>query len=201
MRAYAILTPNDSSLVAGLVEPGDKVDVLLTDDSDKELTGGGVTTVLMPNIEVMAIGQIIDGTESREKNSRKMRSVTLAVTPEQANQLQMAQKTGTLGLALRSDKDDATSKVSAVTLKELLRTAELTPVPPPQPQEVAKVVAVPEQPPVEPKQPSQIAVQTLRGSLRSTMVMRVSEASGAYLESNPFEAAPSLPPNGQGATQ
>jgi pilus assembly protein CpaB len=79
MRAYTILTPNDSSLVAGLVEPGDKVDVLFTDNTDKELTGGGSTAPILQNIEVMAIGQIVDPTESRESNGRRMRSVTLSV--------------------------------------------------------------------------------------------------------------------------
>lgn len=124
MRAYTILTPNDASLVAGLIEPGDKVDVLFTDRSgDEDLTGGGSTTPLLQNIEVLAMGQAVDPSESREKKVREMRSVTLLVPLEMATKLALAQEMGTLHLALRSEKDGATADVTAVTMLELLRTA------------------------------------------------------------------------------
>ncbi len=192
LRAYTILTPNDSSLVAGLVEPGDKVDILFTDNTDKFLTGGGSTVPLMQNIEVMAIGQIVDPSESRETNARKMRSVTLSVPLDMASRLALAQEMGTLHLALRSEQDNATADVEAITMTELLRTtypalfAE---------REAAKVVPVSAEDPVEPRQPSQIAVRTLRGAMRSTMVMRASGRPGAsvYTDAQPFQSATPLP--------
>ena len=91
--------------------------------------------------------------------------------------LALAQDMGTLHLALRSAQDEATADVSAVTVKELLRTVDTAP----QEHEVAKMVAVPEDVPAEPKPPSQIAVRTLRGAMRSTMVMRASAASAACI--------------------
>jgi pilus assembly protein CpaB len=186
MRAYTILTPNDSSLVAGLVEPGDKVDVLFTDNTDKALTGGGSTAPIMQNIEVMAIGQLIDPSETHEKTGRQMRSVTLAVPLERAAVLALAQEMGTLHLALRSEQDGATADVSAVTVSELLNTAYRDRYP--QPHVAAKVVAA------DPKQPSQIAVRTLRGAMRSTMVMRSAGPQGSvYVDSDRFQSAAPLP--------
>jgi Flp pilus assembly protein CpaB len=179
MRASTILTPNDSSFVAGLIEPGDKVDVLFTDSTDKELTGGGSTAPIMQNIEVLAIGQIVDPDESREKTGKRMRSVTLAVLPEQATKLVLAQEMGTLHLALRSEQDEATADVAAVTVTELRGTAY--PALPGEPTEpkIVPVSADGSTEPITPRQPSQIAVRTLRGPMRSTMVMRVSPGEGS----------------------
>jgi pilus assembly protein CpaB len=191
MRASAILTPNDSSYVAGLIEPGDKVDVLFTDSTDRELTGGGSTAPIMQNIEVLAIGQIVDPDESRENNGKRMRSVTLAVLPEQATMLVLAQEMGTLHLALRSEQDDATADLSAVTVTELRGTAY--PALLSKPAE-PKIIPISADDPAKPRQPSQIAVRTLRGAMRSTMVMRVSAAPGSvYVDGYPTDSAMPLP--------
>jgi pilus assembly protein CpaB len=193
MRAYTILTPNDSTLVAGLVEPGDRVDILFTDKTDKAMTGGASTVPLMQNIEVMAIGRVVDPDESRDDNRRRMRSVTLSVPLEMASMLALAQEMGTLHLALRSEQDQATADVSAVTLRELLHTAY--PALFAEEDETPEVVPITANIPAEPRQPSQIAVRTLRGSVRSTMVMRASTAPSAtaYIENQPMESAAPLP--------
>jgi hypothetical protein len=104
---------------------------------------------------------------------------------------------GTLHLALRSAQDEATADVSAITVRELLRTANTAQ----QQHDVAKIVTISEEVPAEPKPASQIAIRTLRGSIRSTMVMRASAASDSvYLEGQPFEGAAPLPPSGEGLT-
>ena len=54
MRAYAIQTSRATSNVAGFIMPGDKVDVLLNlKGSRGDTTGGGSTTTLLQNIEVL----------------------------------------------------------------------------------------------------------------------------------------------------
>jgi pilus assembly protein CpaB len=196
MRAYTILTPNDSSLVAGLVEPGDKVDILYTDNTDRLLTGGASTVPLMQNIEVMAIGQIVDPSESREKSGRKMRSVTLLVPLEMASMLALAQEMGTLHLALRSEQDQATADVAAVTLTELLRTAYPALFGKDEDDEPGKVVPISAAlaAPAKPSEPTQIAVRTLRGAMRSTMVMRASGTNGrVYLDGRAGASASPFP--------
>lgn len=184
-RAYTILTPNDASLVAGLIEPGDKVDVLFTDKtSDKKITGGGSTAPLLQNIEVLAMGQAIDPSESRERSPRNMRSVTLVVPLEMATMLTLAQEMGTLHLALRSQDDEATADVSAVTMRELLRTVypalyieeEVEPEP------VEPVVV---EVPTETAPTPEIEIRVIRGMASSTVVMQSSEARSAGVRAVP----------------
>jgi pilus assembly protein CpaB len=176
MRAYTILTPNDASLVAGLIEPGDKVDVLFTDRSgDEELTGGGSTTPLLQNIEVLAMGQAVDPNESREKKVREMRSVTLLVPLELAAKLALAQEMGTLHLALRSEKDSSTAHVAAVTMLELLRSAypalHADDAKPNEELRLKPTIAALES---DAGSAKDVIIRTLRGVASSSMVMRTS---------------------------
>jgi pilus assembly protein CpaB len=194
MRAYTIATPSDSSLVAGLVEPGDKVDILFTGATNKATTGGASTVPLLQNIEVMAKGQITDATDNDGKKKR-MRSVTLLVPLEMASLLALSQRMGALHLALRSNKDQVTADVSAVTLKQLLRTAYPAMfADESEPDEDAKATKkeIPES-----KGPSQFAVRTIRGTIRSTMLMRTSGmpiASAYAVQPEPFEPLVPVPP-------
>ncbi len=100
MRATTIRV-NDITGVAGFVLPGDRVDILLTRDP----TGGGrrggsnlQTDVFLQNMKVLAIAQ--DANENRNKPT-VVKAVTLEVTPVQAQKLTLAQKLGSLSLALR----------------------------------------------------------------------------------------------------
>ncbi len=101
MRATTIRV-NDITGVAGFVLPGDRVDILLTRDP----TGGGKrraganlqTDVFLQNMKVLAIAQ--DANEDRNKPA-VVKAVTLEVTPTQAQKLTLAQKLGSLSLALR----------------------------------------------------------------------------------------------------
>lgn len=182
MRAYTILTPNDASLVAGLITPGDHVDVLFTDrQTEKEFTGGGSTTPLLQNIEVMAVGKDLSEKDARSKDSKDMRSVTLAVTLDMATKLALAQQLGSLHLALRSAQDIGTADVDAITLKELMRTmypalalmdeeaeAESEPT-----VELALATAD-ELPRPKAKPRKELLVRTVRGFVPGEMVMSVS---------------------------
>jgi Flp pilus assembly protein CpaB len=148
----------------------------------------------MQNIEVLAIGQIVDPDESRENNGKRMRSVTLAVLPEQATKLVLAQEMGTLHLALRSDKDEATADVSAVTVTELRGTAYPALSDNPVEPKIIAASADESAEPITPKQPSQIAVRTLRGAMRSTMVMRVSSGQGSVYLDEDASGSTATPP-------
>jgi pilus assembly protein CpaB len=186
MRASTILTPNDSSFVAGLVEVDDKVDVLFTDNTDKEQTGGGSTTVLMPNIEILAIGQIIDPEESHQKDGKRMRSVTLAVTPDQSQKLVLAQEMGTLHLALRSEKDKSTAVLPPVTVKELRAGYSQPTIIPVAAEEAAE--------PVAPKQPNKISVRVIRGAFKSTAKLRRPPGEGSvYVNDEDAESEAPVP--------
>ncbi len=99
MRATTIRV-NDVSGVAGFVLPGDRVDILLTRDPQGGGRRGGnlQTDVFLQNMKVLAIAQ--DANQNRNK-AAVVKAVTLEVTPTQAQKLTLAQKLGSLSLALR----------------------------------------------------------------------------------------------------
>ena len=103
MRAVSFRS-NDVSGVAGFVLPGDRVDVLLTrsvpNPGGEEVT---VTQVLANNIKVLGVDQ--DVNENLEKPT-VARTITLEVTPAQAQSLSLAQSLGTVALALRHISDE-----------------------------------------------------------------------------------------------
>ena len=106
MRAVATqISPETSA--AGFILPNDRVDVLLTrrDNEAAKATGSEVQTseMILKNIRVLAIDQTVG-----EKDNQKAvigKTATLELTPRQAETLTLAQKIGTLSLALRSITD------------------------------------------------------------------------------------------------
>jgi pilus assembly protein CpaB len=121
MRAYTILTPTFSSGVGGFVLPGNRVDVLLTVtrnmNCDKD--GGGRTTTLLQNVEILAAGQRLDHGEKKGEGKQSLRHVTLLVTPQMAAKLSLAATVGTLHLALRNDADMEIAETDPVTANDL----------------------------------------------------------------------------------
>jgi pilus assembly protein CpaB len=118
MRAFTIQTPNVASGVAGFILPGNRVDVLLTisDDDKNEYTGGGSTTTLLQNLEILAVDQTIDAPSSNKVDATQLRSVTLLVTPDQAAKLDLAQNKGILHLSLRNLGDDRPARTVPATM-------------------------------------------------------------------------------------
>lgn len=107
MRAISIGVDPVSG-VAGLIWPGDHVDVLLTQQMDKESAGKRVLSeTVLSNVRVIAIDQeIVQGAPSGTSAAGKIaRTVTLEVTPEQAEKVTVAEELGRLALAIRAAAD------------------------------------------------------------------------------------------------
>ena len=108
MRAVAIsIDTRGATSAGGFVLPNDRVDILRTFRDDEASKSGGadvqISETILTNIRILAIGQNI-----QERNGEKVvtgETATLEVTPVQAEQLALAQKTGQLSLALRSLAD------------------------------------------------------------------------------------------------
>ena len=102
MRAYTIQSAQVAANVAGFILPGNRVDVLLNlrgrgvDDE----TGGGSTTTLLQAVEILAVDQRLDVPTENKVDLKDLRSITLLVTPEQANLLALGQSAGTLSVSL-----------------------------------------------------------------------------------------------------
>jgi pilus assembly protein CpaB len=118
MRAYTISTNSVSAGVAGMVQPGNRVDVLLTvKGRGTNIAGGGGTWILLQNVEVLAANQRLD--QGDERKTGRLTSVTLHVTPEMATKLTLAQTAGTLNLTLRNDTDESIAQINPVTIADL----------------------------------------------------------------------------------
>ena len=94
--------------ISGLVEPGDRVDIL----ADPPKTGAvpPPASTILRGVRVLAIGDTLEYSSAtpspQEQNST---TVTLEVTPKQADLLVMADINSTLRLALRSPKEPLNS--------------------------------------------------------------------------------------------
>ncbi len=124
---------------AGLIDPGDRVDVILTAKLRLE---GRVQTVfartILEDVRVVAVDrQVGASTETPEGGKRVKRTeiltATLEVSPAQADRLALGEHEGELSLAVRS-LTGAVERVrnEAVDLQELLSLTKETP-PPPEP--------------------------------------------------------------------
>jgi pilus assembly protein CpaB len=112
MKAVTVRV-NDVEGVAGFVLPGDRVDVLLTRQGDKNVT---VNDVVIQNVRVLAIDQVAD---QRTEKPSVVKAVTLEVGETDGQKIALAQTAGTLSLLLRKAgelADDSTRRVTSADL-------------------------------------------------------------------------------------
>jgi pilus assembly protein CpaB len=116
MRAVTVPVSATSG-VAGFIFPGDRVDMVLTQD----VVGGGdgpalkVSETIVRNLRVLATDQRIDSKNEEGKTEVKtFTTVTFEATPRIAEKIAVAQSMGTLSLALRSIADNTAELESAI---------------------------------------------------------------------------------------
>ena len=120
MRAFTIQTPTAPSDVGGFIMPGNHVDVLLTmSQLGDDGTGGGSTTTLLQNLQVLAVAQTLDTPDDNKPIQNGLKSVTLLVTPDQAAKLDLGMNKGVLHLALRNPIDDREATTRPATVNDL----------------------------------------------------------------------------------
>jgi pilus assembly protein CpaB len=111
MRAFAFFAKKTAPF-AGLLRPGDRVDVLYS-PGDKLIQGGTTATItLLQNVLVLAVGTDVGG---GDKSAQGGRAVTVSLTPEQAQVVTHAMGDGQLDVVLRNPED-------IVVLKDLPET-------------------------------------------------------------------------------
>lgn len=100
--------------VAGFALPGNYVDVMVnTPDSQNQ----PVSKIVIERIQVLAVAQDLS---SNENKPRVVNAVTLQVTPQQAEQIDLARSVGTLSLVLRSQSDLGTVVTDGARKMDLL---------------------------------------------------------------------------------
>jgi pilus assembly protein CpaB len=120
-RAVAVGVDGVSG-VGGLIWPGDRVDLILTQelgDKDAPASKRFAGETVLNNVRVVAVDQsIAQGAVAANDNAtaigRLARTVTLEVTPRQAERAAVAQRLGHLTLAIRSVEGipEATGKIA-----------------------------------------------------------------------------------------
>ena len=107
MRALA-LPVNEGNRFGGLLQPKDHVDVLGT--FQKPGSGSIETVTLLQNVTVLAVGSKLgsgrdDVQGKRKGSSSRNTTVTVLVTPEEAEMLVFAQDRGEFSLTMRNKED------------------------------------------------------------------------------------------------
>jgi pilus assembly protein CpaB len=134
-RAMAVKV-DDEAGVAGLLSPGMLVDVISVVRSD---TGGRDATaakVVLQNIKVLATGQNM-ATPKEQATPESVKSVTLLVTPAEAEKLVMASYETRLRLIVRNQTDNNSVQTSGTYNRNLLNGDPVQEIPKPSNQELS----------------------------------------------------------------
>ncbi|MEE8454860.1 MAG: Flp pilus assembly protein CpaB [Limibaculum sp.] len=96
---------NATSSIAGLIFPGDRVDIILTHSVANGGPSRRVSETVLTNVRILAIDQ---KTNDQENAPKVGKNATFEVTPKQAEMLSVLSDLGKLSLSLRSlAKDEA----------------------------------------------------------------------------------------------
>lgn len=112
MKAVTIRV-NDVEGVGGFVLPGDRVDVVLTRQTDKEKAS---TEVVLQNVRVLAVDQSADTSSDKPTVAK---AVTLEVSIEQAQRVWLASSVGNLSLLLGKAGANNAVSTKRITLSDL----------------------------------------------------------------------------------
>jgi len=187
------LSVDANSALNGMVQPESIVDVALTVTNERPEVGGLATLTLVRGVKVLATSeQRFKGSEDRPT---ELRNITVAVTPEQANKLILAQRYGTLSVSLRSTVDaDVIAQVDSE--KNLVNTLDLLGLAPPAAPEPPAMEPIPEEPPTK-------TVQMWRGGQMVEMTFTaetIAEAHNATAVSEGREPTETVPVSAQKTT-
>ena len=120
---------NDVVGVAGFALPGNFVDILVNTQSDSGGDTGAreqaISKIVLERILVLAIAQESNRDDTKPK---VVNAVTLELTPEQVEKLDLARSVGTLSLVLRNQIDPLSANTGGATKSSLLDEGKPQPV-------------------------------------------------------------------------
>ncbi len=135
MRATAVRS-NEIVGVAGFLYPGSHVDVLAT----YTLPGvtGSITQTVLQDVEVLTAGQTIE--PDPQGKPQQVNVVTLLLSPEDSQKLQLASTQGSIQFVLRNGIDTKNVQLHPTRVDELIASAK--PLEPPSPKRSTRRVTV-----------------------------------------------------------
>jgi pilus assembly protein CpaB len=125
-RALAItIDTRGATTAGGFIHPNDRVDIIRIyreqEGSEERPSNAFHSETLLKNVRILAIGQSVE--TSAENLSLHADTATVEVTPEEAEALTLAQRTGQLTLALRSFADAKEDPVMEAAPRAVIVTA------------------------------------------------------------------------------
>ena len=118
---------NDVVGVAGFALPGNYVDVMVNAQQDKEKGEDGkqISKTVLEHVLVLAVAQESGRDDTKPK---VVSAVTLELTLEDSEKLDLARSVGTLSLVLRNQVDKKTVATTGITKSQLFGEKEMQPV-------------------------------------------------------------------------
>lgn len=121
------LSVNENNSVSGMIAPGDAVDIFFTVGAEESQDGGAKRNgstgervfPLLENITVLATGARVGETLGDEE-SDAYSTMTLELSPDQAQKLTVAEETGDLRIILRNLDDKTPFNLDGLTENELM---------------------------------------------------------------------------------
>ncbi|MET0534241.1 MAG: Flp pilus assembly protein CpaB [Steroidobacter sp.] len=109
---------SDESSIAGLLQPGDRIDLFFTTTNGNE----SVTIPLLYDITVAATGvrTVTNSTQVPEGQALTYTTITVTVPPGDAAKITLAQEAGKITVTLRQREDDDPTRIERITKQNLL---------------------------------------------------------------------------------
>jgi pilus assembly protein CpaB len=121
-RAVSVKVTMDSS-VSSLIEPGDKVDVIVVMKRSQETPP--MSKTILTAVQVFAVNTEMARSPDKDKTLEEVRTISLLLDPEQAEKLAMGQELGTVRLTLRSPDDPLVDETPGCTVDRLFGRGEV----------------------------------------------------------------------------
>jgi pilus assembly protein CpaB len=126
-RVVSVKVTSESS-VSSLIEPGDRVDVIVVLGQPHRSALAFSKTILKA-VRVFAVNSdIARNTEDLDKTVEQARTVSVLLEPDHVEKLMMAAQLGTIRLALRSPEDTEVAETSGCTMDELIGRGDVADV-------------------------------------------------------------------------
>ena len=117
--------------ISGFIMPGTLVDVVVViEPPDNNQNRERISKIVLQNIKVLANGANLDKPKN-EKEAERVKTVTLQVTPDQAEKLALASSEGRLQLVMRNSVDQGDEVTPGASKRSLLLGERATPIPDP----------------------------------------------------------------------
>ena len=116
-RVVSVKVTSESS-VSSLIEPGDRVDVVVVLKHTRE-TPVAIAKTILKAVRVFAVNSEMARTMDADKTADQARTVSVLLKPDQVEKLMMAADLGTIQLALRSPDDPDVDETAGCTIEKL----------------------------------------------------------------------------------